>query len=51
MKNIVSGCVELEYHCSDGMCIDMARKCDGVPDCEFEDDEKECNNGKLNLTI
>ena len=32
-------CFDDEFGCPDGICISMAKRCDGVPDCIEEFDE------------
>ncbi|KAK6617378.1 hypothetical protein RUM43_014387 [Polyplax serrata] len=35
-------CGPHHFQCSNGMCIDQSRKCDGVPDCSDRSDEASC---------
>ena len=37
------GCAPDEFECEyDGSCIDLSRKCNGVPDCRDGADERKC---------
>merc|ERR1711894_867100 len=39
----LTGCdPEGEFTCNDGQCIQMKRRCDQVPDCRDESDERGC---------
>ena len=38
----LSGCGEEEFTCSDGQCIDIARRCDQIVHCRDESDEQDC---------
>ena len=38
----LSGCFEGEFTCEDGQCIKMEKRCNQVPDCRDETDEKKC---------
>ena len=38
----LTGCVEGEFTCDDGQCIEMEERCDQVPDCRDESDENNC---------
>jgi hypothetical protein len=35
-------CLESEFGCSDGSCISLKKRCDGVADCDDKFDEKKC---------
>jgi hypothetical protein len=41
-------CLQNEFGCSNGKCIPMAKRCNGVADCEFDFDEKDCNLVTIN---
>ena len=36
------GCGPGQWQCADGQCISVAGRCDSIPDCDDESDEKEC---------
>ena len=36
-------CLSGEFGCSDGECIPLEQRCDGVPDCSGNFDEQNCN--------
>ena len=38
----LSGCGEEEFTCSDGQCINIARRCDQIVHCRDKSDEKDC---------
>ena len=39
----MSGCkTDGEFSCDDGQCVNMAQRCDQVPDCTDESDEENC---------
>ena len=39
----LSGCnPEGEFTCNDGQCVEMEQRCDQIPDCRDESDEKGC---------
>lgn len=41
--NFSEWCEEGQYVCANArQCIEMARVCDGTPDCPLGDDEKSC---------
>lgn len=41
-----------QYRCSDGMCLNIARRCDGNLDCPTGEDEAGCGKVfKLNMVI
>lgn len=41
--NFAEWCEEGQYVCANArQCIEMARVCDGTPDCPLGDDEKSC---------
>ena len=40
IKLKLSGCSDGEFTCSDGECISMEQRCDQLPDCEDESDER-----------
>ena len=39
----MSGCQQGKFTCSDGQCVGMDLRCDQLPDCRDESDEKNCN--------
>ena len=39
----MSGCQKGKFTCSDGQCVSMDVRCDQLPDCRDESDEKNCN--------
>ena len=38
----LTGCAEGEFTCEDGQCIKMEERCNQVPDCRDESDERDC---------
>ena len=44
----LSGCLEDEFTCNDGQCIDINTRCDQINDCRDESDEQECQLLVLN---
>jgi hypothetical protein len=38
----LTGCSEGQFTCSDGQCINIAKRCDQTPNCRDESDEKGC---------
>ena len=38
----MTGCPKGSFNCDDGMCIDLAKKCDSSSDCQDDSDEKNC---------
>ena len=38
----LSGCMEDEFTCDDGQCIDINTKCDQIIDCRDKSDEQRC---------
>ena len=38
----LTGCKEEEFTCNDGQCVIMGRRCNQIPDCRDESDEKGC---------
>ena len=38
----LTGCKEEEFTCNDGQCVRMGRRCNQIPDCRDESDEKGC---------
>ena len=38
----MSGCTEGKFTCNDGQCVRMDQRCNQVPDCEDESDERNC---------
>jgi hypothetical protein len=36
-------CNDEEFGCSDGMCIPMSHRCNGISDCKDNFDETNCN--------
>ena len=38
----LTGCKEDEFTCDDGQCVKMEERCNQIPDCRDESDEKEC---------
>ena len=38
----MSGCEEGNFTCNDGQCVSMNQRCDQLPDCRDESDEKNC---------
>ena len=38
----MSSCSTDQYTCDDGLCVDLAFRCDGKPDCKDKSDELEC---------
>ena len=39
----MSGCKDGNFTCNDGQCVSMAQRCDQVPNCRDESDEKGCH--------
>ena len=39
----MSGCQEGDFTCNDGQCVRMDQRCNQLPDCRDESDEKNCN--------
>ncbi|KAJ8916703.1 hypothetical protein NQ315_013907 [Exocentrus adspersus] len=39
-----SSCAANEFRCSDGICIDVSFRCDTVPDCFDNSDERNCDS-------
>lgn len=44
--NPPTDCVEDEFECNDGSCIELDRKCDGHNDCDGGEDEDSCAPSK-----
>jgi len=42
-KLLLSSCLESEFTCGDGTCVQLSSKCDGVSDCKDELDESDCS--------
>jgi len=42
LKLSLSACPEGSFNCDDGVCIELARKCDSSSDCQDNSDEKNC---------
>ena len=40
----MSGCQGKEFTCNDGQCVSMEVRCDQMPDCRDESDERNCNH-------
>ena len=38
------GCSQKEFTCNNGICVDMATRCDGMNDCADESDEAGCKS-------
>ena len=38
----MSGCQDYQYTCNDGQCVSMNQRCNQLPDCRDESDEKDC---------
>ena len=38
----LSGCKEDEFTCNDGQCVNMEERCNQIPDCDDESDERKC---------
>ena len=38
----MSGCQEGEFTCNDGQCVSLEQRCNQLPDCRDESDEKNC---------
>ena len=38
----LTGCLEGEFTCDDGQCVRMEQRCDQLPDCADESDERGC---------
>ena len=38
----LTGCVDGEFTCDDGLCIEMEERCNQVPDCQDKSDERGC---------
>ena len=39
----MSGCLEGNFTCNDGQCVSMDQRCNQLPDCRDESDERNCN--------
>ena len=39
----MTGCKEEDFTCYDGQCVSMTKRCDQVPNCRDDSDEKGCN--------
>ena len=38
----LTGCWYGQFTCDDGQCVTMEKRCDQVPDCRDESDERGC---------
>ena len=38
----LTGCEDGKFTCDDGQCVDMEERCDQLPQCKDESDEREC---------
>ena len=38
----LTGCLEGEFTCDDGQCVSMEQRCDQLPDCKDQSDERGC---------
>ena len=43
VKLKMTGCKDGNFTCNDGQCVSMTKRCDHVPNCRDESDEKGCN--------
>ena len=39
----LSGCQEGNFTCNDGQCVSMDKRCNQLPECRDESDERHCN--------
>ena len=46
---MVAWCTDKQFRCDSGHCIPRSKRCDGKLSCRNGEDEKDCNEGKVEI--
>ena len=44
-------CLSGQYICANGQCVDMNKRCDGIPNCNDYSDEIDCITNEVNIQV